>query len=256
MNQSIKPKVLIEKRLFIILILCILNLGHLAHSAILIKPSFGVSSVSHRDDVAEDRRYQEGDFSGNNLRNPRGRSFNLLGNLGIYFQFNAGFFAGVTYDMNFININNYIHINTSGLGVTAGYMMESGWHVSATYLFFVTGQKSLRQDPDSDSRFNNQINVGLTQLEVFDLNLNRGMGAIIQVGYVHFFGDMIGIGPSLQARTFLFSEVICTQGAGTECGSNGFGGGSNYGGNVSSIPYRQTYRSFDISLLIDVFFKI
>ena len=126
--KSIKYKLLIEKRLFIILMFCILNLGTLAHSAILIKPSIGVSNVSHRDDFVEDRSFQEGNFSGNDLRNPRGRSSSLIGNLGIYFQFDAGFFAGVTYDMNFININNYIHINTSGLGVTTGYM-HSGWHI-------------------------------------------------------------------------------------------------------------------------------
>ena len=254
--QSIKCKAIIENRLLIVFIFCVLNLGHLAHSAILIKPSIGVSHISHRDDFGEDRSYQDGDLSGNNLLNPRARSFSMIGNLGIYFQFDAGFFAGVTYDMNFININNYIHINTSGLGVTAGYM-HSGWYVSASYLFFVTGQKSLRQDFDSDTRFNyNPINNGINQLETLDLQLNRGMGAVIQVGYVHFFGDMIGVGPSLQARTFLFSEVICTQGAGADCGIYGGGFGGSYGSGVTSFAPRQTYRTFDVSLLLDVFFKI
>ena len=255
--QSIKFKALIEKKsLFIILIFCILNLGHLAHSAILIKPSLGASHVNHRDDFGEDRSYLDGNFSGNDLLNPRARSFSIIGNLGVYFQFDAGFFAGVTYDMNFISINNYIHVNTSGLGVTAGYM-RAGWYVSATYLFFISGQKSLRQDFDDNSRINyTPINNGLNQLETVDLNLNRGMGALIQVGYVHFFGDMIGIGPSLQARTFIFSEVICSQGTGADCGigSGGYGGGS--GSGVTSYYNRQTYRTFDISLLLDLFFKI
>ena len=254
--QSIKRKFFIEKRLFIIFIFCILSLGHLAQGAILIKPSIGASSINHRDDSSEDRSIADGNFSGNDLRNPRAKSFNVIGNLGIYFQFNAGFFTGVTYDMNFININDYIHINTSGLGVTAGYMHE-GWYVSATYLFFISGQKSLRQDFDAHSRINyNPINSGLTQNGVQDLKLNRGMGAILQIGYIHFFGDMIGVGPSLQARTILFSEIICQQGVGADCGlyNNGYGG--SYSGNVSSLNYRQTYRTFDVSLLLDVFFKI
>ena len=254
--KSIQCKALIEKRLFIVLIFCILNLGHLAHSAILIKPSIGAFNVNHRDDFGEDRSYFEGNFSGSDLLNPRARSFGLIGNLGIYFQFNAGFFAGVTYDMNLISINNYIHINTYGLGVTAGYM-HSGWYLSATYLFFVSGQKSLRQDYDSSNRTGyNPINSGINQLETLDLNLNRGMGALMNVGYVHFFGDLIGVGPSLQIRTFLFSEVICTQGVGTECGVLGSPGGSGYGSGVTSYLHRQTYRTFDISLLLDVFFKI
>ena len=256
-HQSIKHKPFIEKRLFIVFLFCILNFGHLAQGAILIKPSIGVSYISHRDDFGEDRSYLDGNFSGNDLLNPRARSFGIIGNLGIYFQFDAGFFAGVTYDMNFININNYIHINTSGLGVTAGYM-HAGWYISATYLFFISGQKSLRQDFDSSGRINyNPYNQGLSQLETLDLKLNRGMGAVIQLGYVHFFGDMIGVGPSLQARTILFSEVICQQGAGADCGIAGGGNyGGGYSGGVSSFSYRQTYRTFDISLLLDVFFKI
>ena len=244
--RSIKCKFLIEKKLFIIFILCILNLGHLAHSAILIKPSIGASSISHRDDFAQYISESDGDF-GNDIKNPRGRSFGFIGNLGIYFQFDAGFFAGVTYDMNFININNYLHINTSGLGVTTGYM-HAGWYISATYLFFISGQKSLRQDSDSDDRF--QYNRGNFQYETRDISLNRGMGALIQAGYVHFFSDMIGIGPSVQARSFFFSEIICTQGIAAQCGSSSSGSG------ISSRPFRQTYRTFDISLLIDVFFKI
>ena len=81
------------------------------------------------------------------------------------------------------------------------------------------------------------------------------MGAVLQLGYVHFFGDMIGIGPSVQTRIFLFSEVVCTQGAGTDCGRYDSGVGGSFGGSVSSFSYRQTYRTFDISLLLDVFSK-
>ncbi len=251
--QSIKFKALIEKKsLFIILIFCILNLGHLAHSAILIKPSFGISHISHKNDFLEYRSYQDGNFSGNDLQNPTARSLSIIGNLGIYFKFDAGFFAGVTYDMNFIKINNYIHINTSGLGVTFGYM-HSGWYVNATYLFFVTGQHSLRQDFESNRINYNPINSGINRSEVLDLSLNKGMGAIIQLGYVYFFSDMIGIGPSVQARTFLFSEIICTQGAQVDCQSLGGGG---FGSNLTSFNNRQIHRSFDISLSLDLFFKI
>lgn len=242
-----KGKNLIEKSL-IVIVFCILNIGYLAHAELLIKPSIGFSQVSHTDDFTDQQNvFGPGAVGSENyLLNPQPRSRSIIGNLGVYFQFKAGLFVGATYDMNFISINDYVHIRTSGLGLTAGYMHD-GWFGSATYMFFVSGTKELRHDY-SDNLDGYRGNT--SQYENFNLNMRNGMGALFQIGYIKFFGDMIGVGPSLQIRTFLFNETECVGGPDVQCG---FDRGLNIG---YSSYLRQTYRTFDVSLFLDVFFKI
>ena len=242
-----KGKNFIEK-ISIFAILCVLSVGHLVHAELLIKPSIGFSQVNHTDDFTNQQNLigYGGGASENYLLNPQPHSRSIIGNLGVYFQFEAGLFVGATYDMNFVSINNYVHVRTSGLGLTAGYIYN-GWFGSATYMFFMSGSKELKQNSSEQINF---PRGGGSYYNNFNLNMRNGMGALFQVGYIKFFGDMIGVGPSLQVRTFLFNETECVGGADIQCGSDRdlHYGYTNY--------LNQTYRTFDISLSLDIFFKI
>ena len=224
-----------QKFLFVIVFFT-LNLGYSVYADLLIKPSFGISYMGHSNDYSN----EQADLQGANdpLSNPRPTARNLIGNLGVYFQFNAGLFVGATFDANFINLSNYTHVRTTGVGLTAGYM-NNGWFGSATYLFFISG--NMRREYRGERR----LIAG--NMQNLDFNLGSGMGAIVQLGYIKFFSSIVGLGPSLQIRSFLFNDVQCGAGVGAStCGTEG----------AEYMYRRYYYRTFDVAVLVDILFKI
>lgn len=225
-------KVFQLQKSLVVVFFVLFSLAHWAEAAILIKPSLGFHRIKHNNDLVSNPLLG-GVIHNDALATPEIQYQNFIANLGIYFQFPSGVFIGSTYDLYLASLTEYTHVNTYGLGVTTGYI-QNGWYGSVTYLFFLSG--NMRRELENN-RF-------ISSIPEQHYNLSSGRGVLLHVGYIKFFGALIGVGPSFQYRILQFSRIECTR----EC--------LDQGGQYWLNNQRVYHETNDFAVLLDIVFKI